>query len=161
MAGSFDPVSVGHLDIIKRAASLVDKLDIAVSRNYSKSGLFTFEERCAMLEACTKSLENVSVIAVDGLLTDQIEKDGYKAYFRGLRSTKDFEYELELSQIYGHFLKDKCEVIYLMTDPAYSYISSSTIRENYLLGADVSEWVPEEAYKLMIGDFNKLKGETR
>ena len=149
MPGSFDPVTSGHLDMIKRAASVCDVLDIGVFRNYSKNSMFTVEQRIEMLKACTKDIGNVNVISFDGLLVDFVMKGGYDAVFRGLRNADDFNYELQLSQLYDHFYKGSVQTVYLMTAPEYSYISSSIVRENFMLGADIEGWVPGEVLELM------------
>jgi pantetheine-phosphate adenylyltransferase len=111
--------------------------------------MFTVEQRMEMLRADTAHLKNVRVISFEGHLANFVIENGYNAMFRGLRSESDFGYEIQLEHIYRKFFDGKAETVYLMTDPQYSYISSSIVRENYLLGADISGWVSEEVYEMM------------
>ncbi len=149
IAGSFDPVTVGHLDMIKRSAPLCEKLDVGVIKNFSKQSMFTPEQRMKMLRACTMDIDNVNVISFDGHLASFVLANGYDAVIRGLRGSSDFGYEIQLSQIYDEFYKGRVQTLYLMTAPQYSYITSSIVRENFMLGADVSDWVPKEVLPLM------------
>ena len=149
-AGSFDPITVGHLDIIKRASKLCDELTILVVRNYSKQMLFTEEERVEMIRQATSGLSNVKIeMLPEGHLATYVLENGYNIVYRGLRNSKDFAYEIDLAQIYAKFYNYKVETVYLMTDPRYSYISSSVVKENFLLNADVSGWVDDSTLKLM------------
>ena len=150
VTGSFDPITIGHLDIIERAAKLVDHLDIGVFRNAEKNNMFTMEQRVEMVKAATAHLDNVGVVSCEGHLATYVMENGYDVTFRGLRNESDFGYEISLAQIYAKFYNGKAETVYLMTDPASSYISSSVVRVNYELGADVSDWVPEAVYELML-----------
>ena len=149
VSGTFDPPTMGHMDMINRASKLCDQLDVCVAKNYSKSSMFTVEQRMEMLRHDTAHLKNVRVIAFEGHLANFVIENGYNAMFRGLRSESDFGYEIQLEHIYRKFFDGKAETVYLMTDPQYSYISSSIVRENYLLGADISGWVSAEVYDLM------------
>ena len=149
VAGTFDPVTLGHIDVITRAARLCDQLDIGIFRNLSKNTMFTAEQRLEMLKASVAHLDNVRVFSFDGHLATYVLENGYDVVFRGLRSVSNFDYEIGLAQVYGEFYKGRAETVYLMTDPAYSYISSTVIRENYVLGAEVSQWMPAPAYDLM------------
>ncbi|MBR0140219.1 MAG: pantetheine-phosphate adenylyltransferase [Firmicutes bacterium] len=149
IAGSFDPVTVGHLDMIKRSAPLCEQLDVGVIKNYSKASMFTPEQRMKMLAACTSDIKNVRIISFEGHLASFVLANGYDAVIRGLRGSSDFGYEIQLSQIYDEFYKGRVQTLYLMTSPQYSYITSSIVRENFMLGADVSDWVPEKVLPLM------------
>lgn len=148
-AGSFDPVSIGHIDIIRRSAALCDHLTVLVIRNYSKQTMFTEEQRIEMIKAALPEVKNIDIKAVDAHLASYVLENGYDCVFRGLRNEKDFNYEIELAQIYAKFYNGKAETVYLMTDPRYSYISSSIIKENFLLGADISGWVDPSTLELM------------
>lgn len=140
--GSFDPVTLGHLDIIKRSAGLVDELIVGVLNNNAKSPLFSVEERVRMLEEVTKDMENVTVMPFAGLLVDFAKQTGARAVVRGLRAITDFEYELQMSQM-NHKLDENVETIFLTTSLEYSYLSSSTVKEVAAFGGDVTQFVPE------------------
>lgn len=140
--GSFDPVTLGHLDIIKRSANLVDELIVGVLNNNAKSPLFSVEERVRMLEEVTKDMENVTIIPFAGLLVDFAKQTGARAVVRGLRAITDFEYELQMSQM-NHKLDENVETIFLTTSLEYSYLSSSTVKEVAAFGGDVTQFVPE------------------
>ena len=140
--GSFDPVTFGHLDIIKRSVKLVDELIVGVLDNKAKTPLFSVEERVRMLEEVTKDLPNVRVIPFEGLLVDFARETGAKMVIRGLRAITDFEYELQMSQT-NHKLEPDVETVFLTTNLKYSYLSSSTVKEVAAFGGDVSLFVPE------------------
>lgn len=156
--GSFDPVTLGHLDIIHRAAELVDELVIAILHNSSKKGLFTTEERIALLKRVTEDIPNVKVISFDGLLVDCAIQYGTKTIIRGLRAVTDFEYELQLAQT-NKRLRPDIDTIFLTTNVKYSYLSSSVVREVASYGGDISHFVPEK----IIDDVYKIvkRGEKR
>ena len=149
MGGSFDPVTVGHVDIIERAAAQCDKLTVAVLLNKDKNCMFSYEQRAEMLKAATQHLKNVEIISFDGHMPTYVLEHKYDIVFRGLRNAADFEYEIGLAQLYAKFYNKECDTLYLMTKPEYSYISSSIVRINFGLGADVSGWVPAKVLKLM------------
>ena len=140
--GSFDPVTYGHIDIIKRSAKMVDKLIIGVLSNSSKTPLFSVEERVNMLKEVTKDLPNVEIIPFDGLLVDFAEQIGADVVIRGLRAITDFEYELQMSQT-NQRMKPDIETMFLTTSIEYSYLSSTTVREIAAFGGAVSQFVPE------------------
>jgi pantetheine-phosphate adenylyltransferase len=143
-AGTFDPLTNGHLNIITRAAKLYDKLIIAVSdhgRKRSKKPAFTAEERCdAINKACAK-LKNVSTDTFTGLLKDLMEKHQATVAIRGLRATSDFEYEFQIAAM-NRYLSDQFETVLMMAEGKYTYISSTIVREAAGMGADVSGLVP-------------------
>ena len=121
--GSFDPVTLGHLDIIKRSASMVDELIVGVLNNKAKSPLFSVEERVTMLGEAIKELPNVKVIPFAGLLVDFARQTDSKMIIRGLRAITDFEYELQMSQM-NRKLEENVETVFLTTNLEYSYLSS-------------------------------------
>ena len=141
--GSFDPVTMGHLDIIKRSALLVDELVVAVLNNNSKSPLFSVDERVNMLKEVTKDIPNVKVMSFSGLLVDFLKKVDAKIVIRGLRAVTDFEYELQMSQT-NRLLDNSIDTIFLNTNLKYSYLSSSVVREVARYGGDISQFVPEQ-----------------
>ena len=139
--GSFDPVTLGHLDIIKRSASMVDELIVGVLNNKAKSPLFSVEERVTMLDEVTKELPNVKVIPFAGLLVDFARQTDSKTIIRGLRAITDFEYELQMSQM-NRKLEENVETVFLTTNLEYSYLSSSMVKEVAAFGGDISQLVP-------------------
>ena len=142
-AGSFDPVTNGHLNIIERAAKMYDSLTVAIAVNPHKTGFFTFEERVEIVREVTGHIPNVKVDTFSGLLADYVNENGYIAYVRGLRATTDFENELQMAQMNARLFTGETETIFLMTDPKYSFISSSLIKEVASFGGSVDGLVPE------------------
>ena len=140
--GSFDPVTYGHLDIIKRSCKIVDELIVGVLNNNAKMPLFSAEERVKMLEEVTKDLTNVKIVLFNGLLIDFARQQGADVVIRGLRAITDFEYELQMSQT-NHKLEPSVETMFLTTSIEYSYLSSTTVKEIAAFGGDVSQFVPE------------------
>ena len=140
--GSFDPVTLGHLDIIKRSASMVDELIVGVLNNKAKSPLFSVEERVKMLEEVTKDISNIKVVPFEGLLVDFARQMDAKMVVRGLRAITDFEYELQMAQT-NHKLAPSVETIFLTTSLEYSYLSSTIVKEVATFGGDISQFVPE------------------
>ena len=147
--GSFDPVTLGHENMIERASKLCDKLVVGVLINQSKHYMFSIDERTEMAKTVASRYSNVEVVSLEGLLADYVFKNGFDCIIRGLRNRDDFDYELQLAQIYASYPDVPCETVYLMTDPRYSFISASVVRENFSLGADVSNLVSKEVYDLM------------
>ena len=139
--GSFDPVTYGHLDVIKRSSKLVDELIVGVLNNNAKTPLFSVEERVRMLNEVTKDLPNVKVIPFEGLLVDFARKMGAKMVIRGLRAITDFEYELQMAQT-NHKMESEVETVFLTTSLEYSYLSSTTVKEVAAFGGDISQFVP-------------------
>lgn len=140
--GSFDPVTYGHIDIIKRAAKLFDTLDVGVLNNSEKLPLFSVEERVKMLEWICEDIPNVHVLSYSGLLAEYTLKSGTDVIIRGLRAVTDFEYELQMSQT-NRKLNPGVDTIFLTTSLEYAYLSSSIVREVAYYGGDVSNFVPE------------------
>lgn len=142
-AGSFDPITLGHLDIVRRASSLVDRLIIGVLNNSSKCPAFSVEERVEMISKVTRSIPNVSVESFSGLTVEFAKQKEARILVRGLRAVTDFEYELQIAQL-NHKLHPGLDTIFLTTSVEYSYLSSSTVREIASYGGNIRDFVPEE-----------------
>ena len=140
--GSFDPVTNGHIDIIKRAAAISDELIVGVLQNKAKTPLFSVEERVIMLREVTKNLKNVKIIPFEGLLIDFAAQMDAKVIVRGLRAITDFEYELQMSQT-NRKLNADIETLFLTTSLEYSFLSSTTVKEVASFGGDITQFVPE------------------
>lgn len=147
--GSFDPLTNGHMNIITRAAKLYDELTIGIIVNPSKKFMFTLDEREQMIEDTLKKLDNVNVGIFSGLLADYVNENSFDVVVRGLRATMDFEYEIQMAQMNARLFNKNVETVFLMTDPQYSFISSSMIKEVYSLGGSIDGLVPEEILKKM------------
>jgi len=139
--GTFDPITFGHIDLIKRASRLFDGVLVAVVVNPLKDTLFTSEERIKITKSCLKGLRNVRVEGFDGLVVEYAKSKNIKIILRGLRMISDFEYEFQMA-LTNRKLKKEVETIFLMPHPDYSYVSSRLIKEALFLGADVSHFVP-------------------
>ncbi len=139
--GSFDPLTNGHLDIISRAADVVDELVVAVVCNPAKSPLFSLEERCDILKECLKSLPNVRVGAFEGLLVDYLRQQKVNFIVKGLRAVSDFEIEFQMALL-NRKLAPEIDTIFLMTSSKHAFLSSSAVKEIAKLGGDVSDLVP-------------------
>jgi pantetheine-phosphate adenylyltransferase len=148
-AGTFDPVTSGHLDVIKRASSLTDELVVGVLKNSGKHCYFTTDERLDMLRAITEDIDGVTVDEFGGLLADYIKENGIGAVVRGLRATADFEYEIQMAQMNARLTCGVAETVFLMTDPKYSFVSSSLIKEVFVLGGNIKGLVPDKVYEYM------------
>ena len=140
--GSFDPVTNGHLDIISRASRLFDEVVVAVLINITKRSRFTVDERMEMLREVTARYGNVRVDRFHGLLVDFCETNGISAVVKGLRAVSDFDYEMQMAQM--NYSMAKVETMFMTTNPLYSFLSSSLIREVAKYGGDVSGLVPEQ-----------------
>jgi len=138
--GSFDPITFGHLDIIKRASSIFDEVVIAVLVNQTKKTLFTVEERISMIQEVTKEYPNVSVDSWSGLLVDYCKQNDIPMIVKGLRAVTDFDYELQMSQI--NLQLQGVETLFMSTAPAHSFLSSSLVKEIASFGGDVSSYIP-------------------
>lgn len=141
--GSFDPLTLGHLDIIRRSAGIVDELVVSVLHNSAKNSLFSTDERVSMIKEVTSDIPNVKVTTFDGLLVDYVREIDASLIIRGLRAVTDFEYELQLTQT-NHILNPEVETIFLTTNLQYSYLSSTIVREIASYGGDISQFVPNE-----------------
>ena len=140
--GSFDPVTRGHLDIIKRGAKVFDEVIVVVANNQSKDPLFTVDERIALLKEVTQKFPNVKVDSFNGLLIDYVKSIGANVILRGLRAVSDFEYEMKIASI-NKKLDDEVETFFMMTNNQYSFLSSSIVKEAAKYHANVSDLVPE------------------
>ncbi len=148
-AGSFDPITNGHLNIITRAASMYDELTVGIISNVGKSALFSLDDRVKIVSEVTADIPNVKVEAFTGLLADYVNMNDFQAIIRGLRATTDFEYEISMAQMNARLLNKGTETVFLMTDPRYSFISSSLIKEVVSLGGDVEGLIPEFTAKMI------------
>jgi pantetheine-phosphate adenylyltransferase len=139
--GTFDPVTNGHLDIVKRASSLFDRVVVAVVENPGKEPLFSAEERVGMLREALGEMEDVEIDSFSGLLVDYARAKGIRAIVKGLRAVTDFDYELQMAQMNRHL--SEVETCFVPTSPRWSYLSSSLVKEVARYGGDVSGLVPE------------------
>lgn len=140
--GSFDPITKGHLDVLKTGSEIFDKVIIAVLNNPAKKCFLSVEERINLIKASIEDLDNVEVDAFEGLTVEYAKKRGAKIILRGLRAVSDFEYEMQLSQTNSALAED-IKTIFLTTRPKYNFISSSTVKDIALMGGDISKFVPE------------------
>ncbi len=154
--GSFDPVTFGHLDIIKRSSSLVDELIVGVLSNNAKSPLFSVEERVKMLKEVTENMPKVKIVPFEGLLVDFSRKMNARMVIRGLRAITDFEYELQMAQT-NHKLEPQLETAFLTTGLEYSYLSSTTVKEVAAFGGDISQFVPDIVIEKIQEKINKRR----
>ncbi|MGN0154587.1 MAG: pantetheine-phosphate adenylyltransferase [Lachnospiraceae bacterium] len=153
--GSFDPVTFGHLDIIKRSAEMFDEVVVGVLNNNAKNPLFSTKERKEMLEEVTKEFDNVTIISFDGLLIDFMKQNDISVIVRGLRAITDFDYELQIAQSNRKVSKETIDTVFLTTSIDYAYLSSSIVREYASYGTDVSDFVPEFVVKRLEDRFQK------
>ncbi|WP_156625010.1 pantetheine-phosphate adenylyltransferase [Clostridium tertium] len=141
--GSFDPVTNGHLDIIDRGAKIYDKLIVAVLVNVDKKCLFSIDERVELIKRVTKDLDNVEVLSFEGLLVDFARLHNSKVILKGLRTMSDFEYEFQMA-LMNSKLNPDIETVFMMTSSAYSYVSSSSVKQVAKFGGSINGLVPEE-----------------
>ena len=144
--GSFDPLTLGHLNLIERGLKTFDRLIVAIVSNPNKSPLFSVEERAQMIREATANDERIEVDSFEGLLVDYVATTNTNVVLRGLRAVQDFEYEFEMAMM-NRRLMPKLEIVFMMTDDAFFYISSSMVREVAKLGGDVKGFVPPQVYK--------------
>ena len=152
--GSFDPVTLGHLDIVGRAAQLFDEVGVAIGVNASKQRLFTVEERMDMLSAVTAEYGNVRVDSFHGLLVDYCRTHRIPAIVKGLRAVSDFDYELQMAQM-NHGLAG-VETLFMTTNPLYSFLSSSLVKEVATYGGDVAHLLPEPVHEQLTARLDEL-----
>lgn len=141
--GSFDPLTNGHLDIIKRAAGVFGEVYVVISNNSNKSSLFSVEERKKLIEEVTVEIPNVKVLTSEGLLVDFAKSVGAAAIVRGLRAVSDFEYEMRITSM-NRVLDKSIETFFIMTNNQYSFLSSSIVKEVAQYGGNISELVPKQ-----------------
>ena len=152
--GSFDPVTLGHYDIIKRSAQIFDHVIIGVLNNTSKTPLFSLEERVKMLKDAVSGLDNVSVESFDGLLVDFVKQKNTNVIIRGLRALTDFDLEMQMAQS-NRIVAPDVDTVFLSTSLQYSYLSSSTVKEYARYGVDLNDFVPECVISKLL---DKMKG---
>lgn len=155
--GSFDPVTLGHVDIIHRSAKLVDKLIIGVLNNSAKVSLFSAQERVNMLRQVTNDITNIEIEAFEGLLVDFADIKKAEVIVRGLRAVTDFEYELQLAQT-NHKINPRVDTVFLTTSVEYAYLSSSIVREIAMYSGDISQLVPTNVVQLVYDKYHHTKG---
>ncbi|MGI9558830.1 MAG: pantetheine-phosphate adenylyltransferase [Thermodesulfobacteriota bacterium] len=140
--GSFDPLTLGHINIIERGAEVFDEITVAVARQISKNAIFSPEERVDMVKRATKGKKNIKVDSFDGLLMDYASSKGAKTILRGMRSVSDFEYELRMATA-NKALSPEVETVFMVTDAKHSHISSSLIKEIVSLGGPAKGFVSD------------------
>lgn len=155
-AGTFDPITNGHLDLIQRGSKMCDELIVGVLSNISKQPVFSTEERIEMIKMSTGDIDNVAIDSFDGLLADYVEMNDVNIVLRGLRMSMDFEYEMQMAQMNARLYDSGVETVFLMTAPDYSFVSSSIIKEVFFLKGDVTGLVPDSVLAFMKEKFNKL-----
>jgi pantetheine-phosphate adenylyltransferase len=153
--GSFDPMTLGHLDIIKRASKMFDELTVSVLDNKAKIALFSVEERVNILKEATKDLPNVKVDSFNGLLIDYAKQKDIHISVRGLRAITDFEYELRIAQTNRKLSDGELDTVFLTTSLEYSYLSSSSVKEIASFKGDISQCVPDFVAELVYEKYNK------
>ena len=152
-AGSFDPITNGHLDVLERASRMFDSVIIAVLNHPSKKAYLSVEERVKLIEEATKTMKNVKVDSFAGLTVEYARNTGAKFLIRGLRSITDFEYEIQLCQT-NHVIAPEIDTVYLSTKPEHNFISSSMVKELSDLNTDISKFVPVNVAQYL---YNKRK----
>ncbi|MGN0968999.1 MAG: pantetheine-phosphate adenylyltransferase [Oscillospiraceae bacterium] len=157
--GSFDPVTLGHLNVIKRAAQAFDKLIVCVMVNSSKHGLFTPEERVDLIRRVTKNLRNVEVDCSNELLADYARRKGSRVVVKGLRAVSDYEKEVQMA-IINRKLYPNLDTFFIPSSEKYTYLSSSVVKEMARYGADLSDFVPREIIADVEAKFKKSEEES-
>jgi pantetheine-phosphate adenylyltransferase len=147
--GSFDPLTNGHLDVIRRASKLFDRVIVAVARNEGKSPLFTQQERLNLVVRAVKPLRNVEAETFDGLLVNYAEKRSAQAIIRGLRAVSDFEFEFQMA-LMNRNLNEAVETIFMMPKDTYTFLSSRIVKEIARLGGDIRQFVPPHVRKALL-----------
>ena len=152
-AGSFDPITTGHLDLVRRAVSLFDEVVLSIGTNPNKRYLLPIDVRKQVLEECAAPFPNVSVDTFDGLLIDHCRSLGAQFILRGLRAVTDFEFEFQIG-LANMDMAPEVETVFLLTEPKNIFVSSSLVREIATNGGDVSRYLPEPAYKALMSMIN-------
>jgi len=152
--GSFDPVTFGHIDVIRRASTLFDSITVAVLNNGAKSPLFSVDERVNMLQDVCHDIPNINIDSFSGLTADYVRSNGFNVIIRGLRAVTDFEYELQMAQT-NRKLAPEADTVFLTTSLEYAYLSSTTVKEVAYFGGDISKFVPKEIEKLIFDKYKK------
>ena len=154
--GTFDPITLGHLDIIERAVTIFDKVDVAVGRNIGKRPLFSIEERMEMIRRTTAHLDNVNVSYFDGLIVDYARQLNAQAMIRGLRAMSDFEFEFQMALV-NRTLHPELVQVFLMPHEAYTHLNSTIVREVSAFGGDISSFVTPYVAEILHKKFNLKK----
>ena len=152
--GSFDPITLGHLDIIERGSKIFDKLTVAVATNAEKQAIFSVEERKEMIMEVTKDLDNVVIDSFSGLTVNYVKETGCNVILRGIRTVSDFEYEFQMALTNRTFAPD-IETVFVMASEKYSFISSQLIKESVRLGGDVTVFVPPKVHERLVEKLRK------
>lgn len=156
--GTFDPVTYGHLDVIKRGSKIFDELIVAVGHNPLKDPLFTINERMGMISKNTGEIRNTRVDCFEGMLTDYMKQLQTNVILRGIRTASDFEYEFQRA-LTNRVLKADIETVFIMASQEYSFLNSSLIKEAVSLGGDISKFVPSDVEKLLQQKFANKKNK--
>lgn len=154
--GSFDPITLGHLDVIKRGAKVFDKVIVGVLVNVNKNGLFDIEERVELIKKATKDISNVEVLSFNGLLIDFIKQCNATVILKGLRALSDFEYEFQMA-LMNNKLDSNIETLFMMTSAQYSYLSSSAIKQVAKFNGNLKGLVPDEVIPDIVEKINSRK----
>ncbi|MCD6105495.1 MAG: pantetheine-phosphate adenylyltransferase [Thermosipho sp. (in: Bacteria)] len=155
--GSFDPITLGHLDIIERASKIFSEVYVVVMENKRKKYTFSLNERITMIKECTNHIKNIKIDSFKGLLIDYVKQNNIDVIIRGLRAVTDFEYELQMAMAN----KEMCsnvDTVFLMTDKKFSFLSSSLVKEVAYFGGDISRWVPKNVEKRLLTLLEESKG---
>jgi pantetheine-phosphate adenylyltransferase len=155
--GTFDPITYGHIDVVKRAAALFSKVIVLVARNTSKAPLFTAEERVIMIREVFRSSRRVEIDSFDQLLVDYAREKGASVIIRGLRAVSDFEYEFQMA-LTNRKLRSEIDTVFLMPDERFTYLNSTIVRELARVGADVSDFVPPPVRRRLL---RKMRSSSR
>lgn len=153
--GSFDPITLGHLDVITRGAKIFDKLVVGVLINIDKQGMFDIEERIELIKKVTKHIPNVEVVSFRGLLIDFMNSYGADVILKGLRAFSDFEYEFQMA-LMNNKLGPEVETLFMMTSAQYSYISSSAVKQVARFGGELEGLVPEEVIPELLAKVKEI-----
>ena len=157
--GSFDPVTLGHTDVITRASKMFDHVIVAVLVNMSKQPSFTIEERIELLKIVTADLNNVEIVGFDGLLADYAKQRNATALVKGLRAVSDFEYEFQMA-LTNKKLNPGLETVFLTTRQEYMFLSSSIVKQVASLGGDISQFVPKSIHDIVLKRLSKKQAEN-
>lgn len=158
--GSFDPVTLGHIDVVRRASALFDVLIIGILGNSAKTPLFSVEERVNMLKEATADLPNVEVRSFNGLTVEFARECGANALVRGLRAITDFDYELQIAQL-NRVIAPEIDTVFLTTNLKYAYLSSSSVKEVAAYGGDISRFVPPAVEEKVHKKFEEIRERKR
>lgn len=153
--GSFDPITLGHLDVIRRGAKVFDRIVVGVLVNVDKKGLFDIEERVELIKRATKDIPNVEVVSFKGLLIDFVKQYDSNVILKGLRALSDFEYEFQMA-LMNNKLDNEVETLFMMTSAEYSYLSSSAVKQVAKFGGSLEGLVPAEVIPDVIDRIRKL-----